>query len=176
MKHNWNYMSLSQKKYDAAYISYVENGESAAVFITRDIAKEVPTRNMWVDVISADKKRRSDGRWDFKSFTVELFPRRTNPIYPKDASDDEKKYITWKTAHKDIDDQRKTGFQGQKYRICPILINRNKDKYTIKKAAWNVTFNRWVPDKWVTPSCEWRERKIPEKAKWEYIISSVKQI
>ena len=46
---------MGKVAYSAEYISYVENGESAAVFITRDIAKEVPTNGMWVDVISADK-------------------------------------------------------------------------------------------------------------------------
>ena len=40
-------MAVSEKKnqikYDAAYISYVKNGESSALFITRDLATEVPT-------------------------------------------------------------------------------------------------------------------------------------
>lgn len=52
-------MAVSEKKkikYDGAYISYVKNGESAAVFITRDLATEVPTGGMWVDVVSAEKK------------------------------------------------------------------------------------------------------------------------
>ena len=167
---------MGKVAYSAEYISYVENGESAAVFITRDIAKEVPTNGMWVDVISADKKGRKDGRWDFNSFTVELFPRKTKPVYPQGASEEEKKYITWQTAHQDIDVQRRTGYHGQKYKICPHLVNRNKDKYTTKRAAWNVTFGQWVPDEWFGSSCEWREKKIPVKAKWEYEISSVKKV
>lgn len=69
-------MDGEKVSYSTEYISYVENGESAAVFITRDIAKDVPTKGMWVDVISADKKDRRDGRWDFNSFIVELFPRK----------------------------------------------------------------------------------------------------
>ncbi|MCQ2430987.1 MAG: Gfo/Idh/MocA family oxidoreductase, partial [Clostridia bacterium] len=36
-------------------------------------------------------------------FEVELFPRKTNPVYPEHASDEDKKYITWQTAHNDID-------------------------------------------------------------------------
>ena len=85
-------MGLSKKiQYDDAYISYIKNGESAAVFIARDIAKEVPTNGMWVDVISADSKKRRDDRWDFNYFIVELFPRKTKPVYPKGTSDEEKK-------------------------------------------------------------------------------------
>jgi len=172
-------MVVSDKKkikYDAAYISYVKNGESAAVFITRDLASEVPTSGMWVDVVSADKKGRKDDRWDFNYFIVELFPRKTKPVYPENASDDEKKYITWQTAHKDIEAQRKRGYHGAKYKICPRLVNRNKGKFTTKKAVWNVTFGQWVPDDWFGSSCEWREKKIPVKAKWEYEISSVKRV
>ncbi len=91
----WGGIVVESKKkkiqYDAAYISYVKNGDSAAVFITRDIAKEVPTDGMWVDVISTNKKGRKDGRWDFNSFTVELFPRITKPLYPPAASKEFKK-------------------------------------------------------------------------------------
>lgn len=163
-------------KYDSAYISYVRNGESAAVFITRDLAKEVPTDGMWVDVLSTDKKCRRDNRWDFNSFTVELFPRKTKPIYTEDLSVDEKKYRTWQTAHKDIDDQRKQGYHGAKYKIYPRLVNRNKGKFITQKAAWNLTFNRWVPDKWFGSSCEWRQKKVPVKVKWEYEIVSVQKI
>ena len=131
-------MAVSEKKkikYDAAYISYVKNGESAAVFITRDLASEVPTNGMWVDVVSADKKGRKDDRWDFNYFIVKLFPRKTKPVYPENASDDEKKYITWQTAHKDIEAERKQRYRGVKYKICPRLVNRNKGKFTTKKAA-----------------------------------------
>ncbi len=172
-------MAISEKKkkqYDAAYISYVKNGDSAAVYITRDIAKKVPTGGMWIDVVSMNKKGRTDNRWDFNYLIVELFPRKTKPVYPQNASDAEKKDITWQTAHKDIDEQRKKGYKGNKYKICPRLVNRNKGKFTTKKAAWNVTFGQWVPDEWFGSSCEWREKKIPVKAKWEYEIASVKKV
>lgn len=169
-------MKTSKIKYDAAYISYVENGESAAVFIARDIAKDVPTGGMWIDVISIDGYKRDNGRWDFKSFCIELFPRKTHPVYPENASDEDKKYITWQTAHKDIKAQRKQGYKGKKYKIIPKLVNRNKGKYTTRKAAWNITFNQWVPDEWFGTSCEWRERKMPVKAKWEYDIVKVQKI
>ena len=39
-------------KYDSAYISYVANGDSAAVFIARDIVRSIDTSGMWIDVIS----------------------------------------------------------------------------------------------------------------------------
>ena len=44
--------SNNQKiKYSPEYISYLENGESAAVFITRDIVKLINTKDKWIDVI-----------------------------------------------------------------------------------------------------------------------------
>lgn len=107
---------------------------------------------------------------------MELFPRKTKPVYPKGTSDEEKKYITWQTAHKDIEDQRREGYHGIKYKISPRLVNRNKGKFITKRAAWNITFGQWVPDAWFGSSCEWREKKIPVRAKWEYEIVSVKKV
>lgn len=37
---------------------------------------------MWIDVISKEGRKRKDSRWDFTVFTVELFPRKTKPVYP----------------------------------------------------------------------------------------------
>lgn len=127
-------MTKEKTKYDAAYISYVENGESAAVFITRDVAQEVSTARQWIDVISSDGQKRSDGRWVFNKFTVELFPRILSPKYPENVSDADKKYITWKTAHEDIENQRRNGVKGIKYSIWPKLIDRNQG--TGKKPKW----------------------------------------
>ncbi len=125
--------------YDAAYISYVENGESAAVFITRDIAINVPTGGKWVDMLQTDGWKRRDGRWVFKEFTVELFPRKKHPVYPENASDEQKKYITWKTAHEDISEQRKNGAKGPMYRIFPKLVNRNPSN---GKPKWEYDITR----------------------------------
>lgn len=144
--------------------------------MTRDIAKEVPTDGMWVDVISANKKDRVDGRWDFTSFTVELFPKITRPEYPPDASEESKKYITWQTACKDIENHRKQGHRGSKYRICPQLVNINKDKYTMEEAVWSFSLDSWVPKSWFDSGCEWREKEVPLEPQWEYEIRSVKKI
>ena len=136
----------SKIKYDAAYISYVENGESAAVFITRDVAKDVPTRGRWIDVISLNGQKKlidvidrngrkhQEFRWDFDHFKVELFPRKLRPKYPEDASEEDKKYLTWKTAHEDIENQRRNGVKGIKYTIRPRLVDRNQG--TGRKPKW----------------------------------------
>ena len=116
------------KHYDAAYISFVENGESAAVFIARDIAKDIPTVGRWIDVLSTDGVKRKDGRWDFRVIVVELFQRKKKPVYPKDATEDDRKYITWKTANEDISKQRKHQIREPKYRIIPRLVNRSQEK------------------------------------------------
>ena len=164
--------SRKKIKYDAEYIAYVKNGESAAVFITRDIAKEIPTDGMWVDVIDCEGYP-EDNVWDFQFIKVELFKKRIKPVYPPNSSDEDRKYITWCTAHEDISKQRKEGIHGPKYK----LINRNKGKYRKVKAVWNNRFDRWVPEAWfVRSTCEWREKKIPLKPKWDYEIKSWKKI
>lgn len=136
----------SKFKYDAAYISYVENGEFAAVFITRDVAQDVLTRGRWIDVISLKGQKKlidvidrngqkhQEFRWDFDYFIVELFLRKLRPKYPDNISDEDKKYITWKTAHEDIENQRRNGVNGAKYLIGPKLVNRNQG--IGKKPKW----------------------------------------
>lgn len=178
-------------KYDAEYIRYVEHGESAAVFITRDIVKSIKTQGKWIDVLNIDGdkiktvffddkgRERIDFSWDFKSFTVELFPRKTQPVYPAYASDEEKKYITWQTAHADIANLRAKGYIGVKFEIFPKLVNLNRGKFRTEQAIWNKAFNGWAPnfpEKNFTSSCEWRERKVPLKPKWDYHILKIRRL
>ena len=171
---------MSEKfTYDAEYISYVRNGDSAAVFITRDLVNKIDTSGKWIDVINSNIRGRYDGRIDFNYFDIELFPRKTKPIYPQSASKDEIKYITWKTATNDIEKLRKNGYHGKKYRIKTKLY---KEKILIKSKTiqdwWNLTFNCWQPKR--TPRrdpCELRERKIEEyKDNWKYEILSIRKI
>lgn len=167
---------MGKKKYDAAYISYVESGESAAVFVVRDIVRSIDTTGMWIDVLSLEGDKNKDGRWDFKYINVELFPRRLHPKYPPGASVELKKYIMWKTANEDIAKQRSRGYKGPKFRVNPKLVNRNKGKYRKVRRAWNITFGQWVPDEWFGSSCEWREKKVPYEPKWDYDILAIKRL
>lgn len=167
---------MDKKKYDAAYISYVESGESAAVFVVRDIVRSIDTTGMWIDVLSLKGSKNKDGRWDFEYINVELFPRKHHPKYPAGASEEDKKYITWKTANEDITEQRIHGFEGSKFKVHLKLVNRNKGRCRKVKAAWNITFGQWVPDEWFGSSCEWREKKVPYKPKWDYAILAIKRL
>ena len=85
----------NKMKYDAEYISYVNNGDSAVVFIVRDIVKSINTAGMWIDVIKTSGYKNKFNKWDFSNITIELFPRKTKPIYPQYVSDEYKKYITY---------------------------------------------------------------------------------
>lgn len=166
----------NKKIYDAEYISYVESGESAAVFVVRDIVRSIDTTGKWIDVLSLEGDKNKDGRWDFKYINVELFPRKIHPEYPADASEEDKKYITWKTANEDIAEQRSHGYRGSKFRVNPKLVNRNRGKYRKVRRAWNIRFSQWVPNKWFGSSCEWREKKVPYKPQWDYDILAIKRL
>ena len=166
-----------KKNYDDEYISYVETGESAAVFITRDIASSIQTKDKWVDILSTKGKKNLYGQWNFEEINVEIFPRTKNPIYPKDADNEQIKYITWKTAHEDIDEQRKNKKKGEKFKITLRLINKNQGKYKTVKRIWNKTFERYVPAEWaMTSSCEIRKCRVKADPKWQYIILGVKHL
>ena len=164
-------------KYDAAYISYVENGDSAAVFIVRDIVNSINTTGMWIDILSTSGYKNKCNKWDFSSITIELFPRKTKPIYPVDASTEEKKYITWETANEDIRMQRAEGYRGRKFIVCPKLVNENAGRTRTVEKIWNRKFGRYVPKDWARSSdCEVRKKKVPIKPDWKYHIISVKRL
>ncbi len=164
----------SKIKYDAEYIRYLEYGESAAVFITRDLVETINTKGKWIDISAIDYGKKLSGRgvyWDFKSFVAELFPRKMQPVYPQYASDAEIKYITWQTAHADINAQRAAGYVGPKYKIRPQLLNTNAGKFNIVKAVYSKKFDDWRDIGLVlgrsAADREWRTRKIalpPESA------------
>ena len=171
--------SKKKIKYSDEYISYIENGDSAAVFIVRDIVKSINTSGMWIDVIdtSGYKNIKKDSKWDFSSITVEFFPRKIKPIYPKDASEGDIKYITWETATEDIDEQRSQGFKGEKFTVYPKLVNKNKGKTRTIEKKWNKKFNQYIPKRWGKSSdCEIVKVKVPIKPEWEYHILSVKRL
>ncbi|MBD5096000.1 MAG: hypothetical protein HDT40_03165 [Lachnospiraceae bacterium] len=157
-------------KYDADYISYIESGESAAVFIVRDIVNTIDTKNKWIDVISLntyDKK----GAWNRKAFNwiiVELFPRKLKPEYDKSDSD-HNKYLTWVTAHADIDKQRRAGFHGEKYLVLCNLFNKNKNKFTTRTI---IARKYWEPMEAYRPM----EIKEPIDPDWDYRIQAVKKV
>ena len=39
---------------DKDYLDYIDSGESAAVYIVKNIVKSLDTKNMWVDVVSKE--------------------------------------------------------------------------------------------------------------------------
>lgn len=171
-------------EYEDEYYSYVGEGESTAVWITRDIVKSIDTTNKWVDILDHDGEENWDCKWRFNYIDVEIFPRKKKPHYPKDAPDDIKRYITWKTAHEDIEEQRRNGFRGERYQIELKLVNKNHKRGTYlkhkEKHYWDEEKKHWVMDGKLTPSCKEIEREyvefIPKKPKWVYIILGIKRL
>ncbi|MBD5522290.1 MAG: hypothetical protein HDR03_13890 [Lachnospiraceae bacterium] len=53
---------MNKIKYDADYISYVESGESAAVFVARDIVRSIDTSGMWIDILNLKGDKNDDDR------------------------------------------------------------------------------------------------------------------
>ena len=176
-------MSDKGIKYDEEYLSYLNNGESAVVYITRDIVKSIDTSNKWIDVIDHDGEKNWDSQWKFNYIVVELFPRKKKPQYPKGADDSEKRYLTWKTAHDDIDEQRSAGVSGEEFRIEVKLVNKNKRGSWVtwtEKRIWDEEKQHWVMDGKITPSCKEKNLRFKEfvrkEPKWRYIILGIKRI
>lgn len=170
-------------KFSAEYINYIKNGDSAVVFITRDIVKSINTNGKWIDVLDSEDGEEiftDEGearyRWDFDGFIVELFPRKTKPDYSNAQCDWEIKYITWATATKDIAEWRKKGYKGQKFKVRLKLVNENEGKTVTVRRLWNKKFERFVPEKWKNADCVYRYVKVPVNPNWQYHILSVERL
>mgnify|MGYP001114520616 FL=1 len=157
-------------KHDTEYISYIESGESVAVFIVRDIVNSIDTKGKWVDVISLNTyyKRGAGDRMAFNWIIVELFPRKMQPKYDKNDSA-HNRYLTWVTAHEDIAKQRQAGFHGEKYLVLCNLYNKNKNKFTTHTI---IARKYWEPMEAYRPM----EVKDPVDPEWEYRIQAVKKV
>lgn len=157
-------------KHDSEYISYIESGESAAVFIVRDIVNSIDTKGKWVDVISLNTyyKRGAGDRMAFNWIIVELFPRKMQPKYDKNDSA-HNRYLTWFTAHEDIAKQRQAGFHGEKYLVLCNLYNKNKNKFTTHTI---IARKYWEPMEAYRPM----DVKDPVDPEWEYRIQAVKKV
>ena len=157
-------------KHDTEYISYIESGESVAVFIVRDIVNSIDTKGKWVDVISLNTyyKRGAGDRMAFNWIIVELFPRKMQPKYDKNDSA-HNRYLTWVTAHEDIAKQRQAGFHGEKYLVLCNLYNKNKNKFTTHTI---IARKYWEPMEAYRPM----EVKNPVDPEWEYRIQAVKKV
>ena len=154
-------------KHDSEYISYIESGESAAVFIVRDIVNSIDTKGKWVDVISLNTyyKRGAGDRMAFNWIIVELFPRKMQPKYDSAHN----RYLTWVTAHEDIAKQRQAGFHGEKYLVLCNLYNKNKNKFTTHTI---IARKYWEPMEAYRPM----DVKDPVDPEWEYRIQAVKRV
>jgi len=108
----------------------------------RDVVKSINTGGKWIDILEdTDAEKNKAGRWDFKKIVVEIFPRKIQPaykIYPENATQIEKlrididnKYLTWKTAHEDVANQRRAGFVCAKFEVQTKLVNKNYGKFKI---------------------------------------------
>lgn len=163
-------MGKEDWKHDTDYISYIESGESAAVFIVRDIVNSVDTKGKWIDVISLNTyyKKGAGNRKAFNWIIVELFPRKMTPKYDK-LDLEHNKYLTWVTAHEDIAKQRQAGYHGEKYLVLCNLYNKSKNKFITE-----TIFARkyWEPME-AYRSIEVKKPVIPD---WEYRIQAVKKV
>ena len=168
-----NFENKLRKKYDDDYISYVEKGESAAVFLIRDCVGEIKTDGMWIDILSLDTYEKY-GRIGFNYIIAELFPRKQKPEYPPyEKNTDLIAYITWKTAVVDIGEQRQKGVRGPKYLILSHLYNENKGKVVNKIVYWDMTHKKFTDQK---KSNDGKRISLPQTPCWKYDIRTVKKV
>lgn len=164
-------------EHDPDYIRYVESGESAAVFVVRDVVKAVNTRGKWIDIVSLSAHIQDEDGWAFNWIVAELFPRKTQPDYSRCITDEDKKYLTWKTAHNDISQQRQEGYKGPKYLVLCTLHDKNKGRTIITYKLVKIIKEYRADDGQTKQVVQEVKKKKPEtitepcQHDWEYRIN-----
>lgn len=157
------------------YHDYLKSKEATVVFIAKNLADKLDTKNKWVDVVDLDSWGSRGEKFAFNYFIVELFERKIHPVYPKDADLRLCKAITWKTAHDDIEQQRTKGMRGSMFLITCHLFNKNKGKKVTQYFDnWNEEYGGFdhtgkVPTTTIS-------REVDLKPEWEYRITGIKEI
>lgn len=175
-------------KHDPEYIRYVESGESAAVFIVRDVVQAVNTSGKWISIVSMNSRKEEPDGWAFDWIVCELFPRKIQPYYiepksdnPKDIQEarDYNRYLTWQTARDDIYAQRSKGYHGPKFLVLCKLLNNNKGKcITLKLISAVMKYQDQDGNVWefMDSPDEQETIKIPLAPNWEYRITYLKRL
>lgn len=174
-------------KYSAEYTSYLKNGESAAVFLVRDLAVSIKTEKKWVHIVKMCNAENYNGQRYFNYIICELFDRKILPKYPTkkeneplDQHKNQCKYITWQTAQEDINKQKEIGIEGTKFLLLCKLVNLSQGNVVYENAYWNTTFGRWVETgRSITPSCVLKKRKRyirTQKPDWKYEVNFVNKL
>lgn len=168
------------------YRDYAKSYEATIVFIVRDSTK-IDTTDKWIDVISFDSYGEKCIKYNkeykycekeaflFNYIMVELFDKKMHPKYPKDASVELKRAITWETAHADIKQQRTDGVRGPMFLATCPLINKNRGKKETKYFNnWNDEYGGFdhtgkVPTTTIA-------REVDMEPEWAYLITSSRRI
>lgn len=167
------------------YIKYTHTDKSKAVLFTKTHLKI--SINYWIDIINYDAYPNSYYEYNnlyFRFVECGLYIRNIKPKYLKkidfiiNNKFDEYNYIihnraiTWETANIDINNQKRKGVSGDKYKIIGVLYNKNKGKYRTKP-PWldpNSSFYGSQPSRW-------RDRCFYEyDPEWIYEIKSIKRV
>lgn len=127
---------------DIDYQKYISEHHPEAIEFIKKNRKIF--NNKWIDIQDYESfsKKASDGSWLpgtkriilFKQIVFDVFERRIKPEYIKDDIN-YNRYITWKTATEDIENQRSEGIKGERWILkCSLdteYISRKKQKVLV---------------------------------------------
>lgn len=153
------------------YHRYLKNHYPEAIeFVKTESKVFKKKRNVWLDIIHYDtfldiapdgSRLLNVNKILFKKIEFDVFPRKIQPKYIKKTKEDDRevddynRYITWKTATDDIENQRGKGYQGERWIVeCRLDLSKTKDKTkivhhneSIKKVAnpnFDIEYKEWL--------------------------------
>lgn len=122
---------------DPAYRNYVSSHHPEAIEFIRKNETIKNKGDVWLDIqtFTEFQDTAPDGSYLrgarniilFKEIKFDIFPRKKRPQYKK-GDKEYNKYITWKTATEDIQEQRSAGYKGKRWIVeCQLDVHKAKD-------------------------------------------------
>ena len=118
------------------YLEYANTEEAFAVlFVKKHLAQ---AKGHWVDIVDCRRYEMSPDKLHFRFVVGALYKRKMRPQYPSrsrytiNGQFDERGYylmaraITWKTAHKDIQQQKSRNVTASKFKITGVSYDKNR--------------------------------------------------
>ena len=119
------------------YRKYANTEEAFAVlFVRKHLAQ---AKGHWIDIDDSQRYEMSSDNFHFRFVQGGLYKRKIQPQYPSKSAYtnngkfDEHRYnfvtraITWKTAHKDIEQQKSKHVKASKFKITGVSYDKNRD-------------------------------------------------
>ncbi len=169
------------------YKEYSSSLKSLAIlFVKKELNQ---AKSCWIDIVDFESYDSTCVEsLEFRSVICGLYKKKLKPVYPPKSKFifngkfneydyvTTMRYITWETAHRDIEKQKKSGVLCRKYEICGVKYNKNRNKFIKKPPHLDDAMLKNINIYELTRADRAYLRQFMMPEDWHYKITSIKRL